>query len=158
MAPKIDCPAALFEPVTALTTPSSCLVSASTIGPAAAVACAAHISIALLPCRMAAFASWRPALPTLSVVSAAAISVLLRPCTAPDSGVPSASGMVFTASSAAALTASNASLACWMAWVAMSVTCEAASCAFSSAFLAVSAVAAAASCAASPTLDAAFAV
>ena len=52
---------------------------------AAAVAEAAHISMAFLPLRMAACASVMPALPTLTAASAEASRLDFNPCTAAES-------------------------------------------------------------------------
>ncbi len=144
-------PAASPDDFTELITLSSSPPRPSISDLAAAVAEAAHISIALLALTMAACASVMPALPTAMAMSAAVIRAVLRPFTALESL------WVWTASSAAAFTASNASFACWMALRAISVTCEAASCALVSASRATSCAAFAASCAASPTLAVAWA-
>ena len=150
-------PAAMAEVIEVIAAVPVCLTvsmifdssapSPSISGFAIATACAAHISMAPLPLRMAACASIMPALPTLTAISAAASRPLLIWLTAPESWSPT----VWTASSAAAFTASNASCACCIACLAIPTTWSAAWCAASSAFFAMSEAAPAASCAASPT-------
>ncbi len=152
MAPRIDWPAASPEPDTDCSTASSCWARPSMIGFATAAARAAQASTAVWPALTAAAAMAKPALPTLMAMSAAARRPFLIPFTVPESGVPSASGIVLTESSTAALTASNASAACLMASVAMLVTHSAASWALERHSRARSPVAAEVSCAASPAL------